>query len=478
MKANFSLANILGPRGPGIETAMRAGLNFLNQHDPATLLEHVGKTVRGIPPFRAIGKSALQDSYGGSQAGPSDDFLVGRGLFYLGERRRLFLDCTAGHYQMTWGYGHSEFCAAVEAAMRAGVCWDNHSNIPQSPVKRLGQRLVELANAPSEPDPLDTVLLGVCTGSVACAAALKIQLKVFQRDRGKRLVPVIITLAGNYHGSDMVPQFMRGMWSHMPRPIKVVTVEPNDVNALQQAFHRHRARVAGFWAEPILMNREAMAVSPAYLLLAQKLCRQTGALMCVDEIQTGFWQPDIFECRTLGLQPDLVVLGKGMAAGFHPLSGVLLRSRHDVLEQYDAISTNGSAALPAYVSLCSIEMICQRAAHIRRISQRIEQGFQTLAAEFPGQLLAAQGRGYLAGLKFRSVGSALEFHRRLLDAGLWARVHAYHEGHSTVLTKLGLLANETVVDFVLARFRKLLAASPARAGKKSSARGANSRRKT
>lgn len=438
---------------------MREGLRFIDGHDRAQLLAHVGKSIPHIRPFPAIGKSALQDSYGGNQTAPSDDFLVGRGLFYLSERRRLFLDCTSGHYQMTWGYNHPQLCAAAEAASRAGVCWDNHSNIPQSPLKRLGHRLVALANAPGEKDPLDTVHLGVCTGSVACAAALKIQLKVFERDRGRRIIPVLITLAGNYHGSDMVPQFMRGMWTHLRTPVEVVTVEANDPDKLQSAFRKHGSRVAGFWAEPILMNREAIAVQSDYLRLAQNWCRRVGALMCIDEIQTGFWQPEVFEYRTIGLQPDLVILGKGMACGFHPLSGVLMHSRHDVLAQYDAISTNGSAALPAFVALCSLEMIQAQADHLRDIGRHIEEGFRELAAEFPDQLVSAQGRGYLSGLKFRRVEAALQFHRQLLDAGLWARVHAYHEGHSTVLTKLGLLADEQIVDFVIARFRKLLQAA-------------------
>ncbi len=435
---------------------MRTGLQFIDRHNTAQLLGRVGKTIRSVPAFQPIDKSVLQDSYGGKQTGPSDDYLVGRGLFYLGEQRRLFLDCSAGHYQMTWGYNHPELCAAAEAANRAGVCWDNHSNIPQAPVKQLGHRLIQLANAPGESDPLNTVLLGVCTGSVACAAALKIQLKVFQRDRRTRTTPVIITLNGNYHGSDMVPQFMRGMWSQLQRPIDVVIVEPNDPDALEQAFRKHGSRVAGFWAEPILMNREVIAVEPDYLRLAQNWCRRVGALMCIDEIQTGFWQPEVLEYRTLGLQPDLVVLGKGMTCGFHPLSGVLFRERHDVLEQYDAISTNGGAALPAFVALCSLELIQQQADYLRDIGQRIEEGFRELAAEFPEQLVSAQGRGYLAGLKFHRVEDALQFHRRLLAAGLWTRAHAYHAGHSTVLTKLGLLADEQVVDFVIHSFRRLL----------------------
>ena len=46
--------------------------------------------------------------------------------------------------------------------------------------------------------------------------------------------------------------------------------------------------------------------------------------------------------------------------------------------------------------------------------------------------------------------------RDRLEAGLWTRFHAYHEGHSTVLTKLGLLADNPVIDFVLEKFRTLL----------------------
>jgi acetylornithine/succinyldiaminopimelate/putrescine aminotransferase len=456
MKTSLSLQKILGPSGAEITAAMKAGLRFFEANDTPQLLKQVGRTIRSVPPFRAIDKSALQDSFGGNQTGPSDDFLVGRGLFYLTERRKLFLDCTSGHYQMLWGYNNPELCAAVEEASRAGVTWDNHSNIPQAPLKWLAHRLVALGNAPGEKDPLDTVLLGVCTGSVACAAALKIQLRVFEQTRGKKTVPIIVVLAGNYHGTDMLPQFMRGMWPGMAPRFDLVTLQPNDYESLEQAFRKHGSRVAGFWAEPVMMNHEAIALEPDYLRLAQRCCRKTGALMCVDEIQTGFWQPEVFEYRTLGLQPDLVVLGKGMTAGFHPLSGVLFHHRHDVLEQYDAISTNGSAPLPAFVALASLEFIREQASRIRLTGQRIQDGFKALVAEFPRALQAAHGRGHLAGLKFRQVEDAKRFQRLLLADGLWTRVHAYHAGHRTVLTKLGLLADETIVDFVLARFRKLL----------------------
>lgn len=456
MKDRF--AALLGPHGRQIVTAMETGARFLESSTQAELVDRVGSVINEIPRTTTIDKSALPDSYGGSQTGPSDDFLVGRGLFYLGEQRRLFLDCTAGHYQMLWGYNHPELSEATREATQSGIIWDNHSNIPQAPLKQLAHRLVALANAPGETDPLDKIHLGLCTGSVACATALKIQLKVFEKNHGANAVPVIVTIEGNYHGSDMLPQFMRGMWPGLVQRCEVARVEPNDPDALKAAFKKHGDRVAGFWAEPVLMNREAIAIDASYLQLARECCDASGALMCIDEIQTGFWRPEIFDFRALGIRPDLVILGKGMTAGFHPLSGVLFKRRHDVLEQYDAISTNGSAALPAFVTLCSLKLIEESAPRLRQVVDRIQKGFAALAAEFPAQLESARGRGYLAGLKFKNVDKAKAFQQKLLAEGLWTRVHAYHERHRTILTKLGLLADAPIVDFVLSRLRTSLAA--------------------
>jgi acetylornithine/succinyldiaminopimelate/putrescine aminotransferase len=101
-------------------------------------------------------------------------------------------------------------------------------------------------------------------------------------------------------------------------------------------------------------------------------------------------------------------------------------------------------------------MIEAQAPRIRALGERIMAGLGGLVAEFPDRLQSVQGRGYLAGLKFRRVQEALDFHQGLLEAGLWTRAHAYHAGHSTVLTKLGLLADEAVVDFMIGKFRDAL----------------------
>jgi len=452
----LSPASLWGPGGREGAESMRAAAEFLDAHEPDELLERVGREIEEVPPLRPVDKSALQDSFGGAQSDPCDDLLAGRGMFYITERRRLRLDCTSGHYQMLLGYNPPELWEAIAAGVKAGIVWDNHANVPQWPVKRLAGRLVEAGNAPGADDPLDTVLLGCCTGSVACEAALKMQLACFRRARGEEAVPSVIVLEGNYHGTDVVCQYLRGMWRRYVRDLEVVAVEPNDAGQLEQAFRRLGGRVAAFWAEPVMMNREAIALEAAYLQLARRLCDEFGAVLCLDEIQTGFWGPEVFAYRSLGVHPDMVVVGKGMTAGFHPLAAVLYKSRYDVLDQYDAINTNGSAPLAAYVGLCVMELVGRRSGRTAAVGDRFMAGLGGLVEAFPELLEGVRGRRHLAGLKFRRVQDALDFHRRAVAAGLWVRVHAYHAGHSTLLMKLPLVAEEQVVDFVVGRFAELL----------------------
>jgi acetylornithine/succinyldiaminopimelate/putrescine aminotransferase len=454
--ASLTCRNVLGR---AVCQAMDRAGRFLEESGPDLLLGLVGRTMPGLAVPGLPDKRAFPVSYGGGKP-CDDDLLNGRGLFYVTQAGKVMLDCTSGHYQMTWGYAHPRLTRALQEAIRLGVVWDNHSNIPPPPVKMLADRMVSLAGGPE--NGLDRILLGVATGSVACSTALKIMLACYRRDQARvsQGNPVMIVLDGNYHGTDMACQTLRGMWPGLVAGMDAAAVQPNDPAGLEAVFRRFGRRVAGFWAEPIMMNREALEVSAAYLRLARRLCDETGALMCLDEIQTGFWYPEALLTRRLGVTPDLLVAGKGMTAGFHPLSGLIFRRDLDILEQYDAISTNGSAALPAFVALCNLDLIEDQRDRIAALARRQEEGLRALAAEFPDIIERVNGSGFLLGLKFRDRGDAIAFHRHAVASGLWLRVHAYHEGHRTVLLKMALAADEQVVDFVMGRFREMLRRPP------------------
>jgi len=83
-----------------------------------------------------------------------------------------------------------------------------------------------------------------------------------------------------------------------------------------------------------------------------------------------------------------------------------------------------------------------------------------LPERFPELLVEVRGAMHMSALKFRRVEDALGFHRAAVERGLWLRAHAYHEGHSTVLTKFALPMEEQVVDFAVEAMAELLAARP------------------
>jgi acetylornithine/N-succinyldiaminopimelate aminotransferase len=465
-----SLSGLAGPFGADVCRAMAAARAFLGGRDTGELLGLIGRAINGTAVNKTIDKAVMQKSYGGGKIGSTDDLLAGKGLFYITEQGRLFLDCTAGHYQMSWGYDHPVLTQVIRDGLAAGIVPDNHSNIPQWPVKRLAQRLIEVANADcpelqkgdfskimESRTRLNTVLLGVATGSIACEAALKIMLMYHERMKKPRPA-VFVVLDGNYHGTGFFSQNLRGMWSSYIRNMKVVTVQPNDGEGLAKVFRRYGERIAGFWAEPIMMNREAILVQSEFLQLARKLTQGVGAMMTIDEIQTGFWTPEVFMYRRHGITPDIVVVGKGMSAGLHPLSSIIYRRELDMLAQYDAISTNGNAALAALVALANIELLQGQGEQINETQEYYYTKLCELAAEFPERIAAVHGCQSMTGLKFHKVEDAISFHRQCVESGLWLRVHAYHAGHSTILCKFALCLEPAVVDEFIRRLRTLLEA--------------------
>ena len=447
--------------GPGLCAALGRASAFLAERDTAALLESVGSVIEELAVTDdQADKRFFPATFGGGTS-CDDDLLTGLGPFYVCRNGRLMLDGTSGHYQMTWGYNHPDLMRATAQAMRLGIVWDNHANVPGHPVTRLAHELVSLAGA-----GFDRVMLGVCTGSVACMAALKIMLLRYHRcsARVKLGLPVFVVLEGNYHGTSIVAQTMRGMWPGFVAGMETVQIEPNDTTALEAVFKQYGRRIAGFWAEPIMMNREAILVDRSFLARAGDLCAQHDAVFALDEIQTGFWYPEVFMFRRLQLTPDIVVIGKGMTAGFHPMAGLIFRSELDVLEQYDALSTNGNAALAAFVALCSLSLIGQHGKRLEALAELNEHGLRELVGEFPDLLERMNGCGYLAGLRFREREDAIGFHRSALARGLWLRVHAYHAGHRTVLMKYSLSFDEMTVRFVFRTMRELLAQRPWRNG--------------
>jgi 4-aminobutyrate aminotransferase / (S)-3-amino-2-methylpropionate transaminase / 5-aminovalerate transaminase len=100
------------------------------------------------------------------------------------------------------------------------------------------------------------------------------------------------------------------------------------VSSLEEQFKRHAdpQTIAAVVVEPILGEGGFVVPPPGYLAELAALCRRHGILVIADEVQTGFGRTGrMFACEHDGLEPDLLVTAKSLAAGL-PLAAVIGRA--------------------------------------------------------------------------------------------------------------------------------------------------------
>lgn len=100
------------------------------------------------------------------------------------------------------------------------------------------------------------------------------------------------------------------------------------LDSIEQAFRRHAdpKTIAAVIVEPVLGEGGFVVPPPGYLTALAALCRKHGILVIADEIQTGFGRTGrMFACEHDGLEPDVIVVAKSLAAGY-PLAAVVGRA--------------------------------------------------------------------------------------------------------------------------------------------------------
>lgn len=141
---------------------------------------------------------------------------------------------------------------------------------------------------------------------------------------------------------------------------------------------------------------------PDYLRGAQRLCRERGALLIVDEIQTGFGRTGTwFACEDAGLEPDLMTLAKGVGAGF-PMGVVAYSERvRAALQPGMHGSTFGGNPLACAAGLAAFEVY--RSGVIERSAVLGEWMIGNLRERLAGREIVREvrGRGMMMAVELR-----------------------------------------------------------------------------
>jgi adenosylmethionine-8-amino-7-oxononanoate aminotransferase len=251
---------------------------------------------------------------------------------------RVLVDAIASWWCVIHGYGHPELNAAVRYQL------DDFAHVMlgglvHQPAQRLADRLVQVA-----PAGLEHVFFAD-SGSVGMEVAMKMAVQ-YWNNLGLVDKHTFISLHHAYHGdttgvmslADPDDGMHQRFSGYLPRQIFVAPPEgmgdgrgqvrrtvDEGLDSLRTALLLHGPRVAAFVCEPLMQAAGGFNFyPPAYLREARRLCDAHQVLLICDEVATGFGRTgSLFACEQADITPDILVLGKGLSAGYLGLSATL-----------------------------------------------------------------------------------------------------------------------------------------------------------
>ncbi len=315
----------------------------------------------------------------------------GHGVYLEDAAGRRVLDLYGGHAVAALGYGHPELSDALARASRDLVFQTNA--LPLKVRDEAAERLAAFG-----PPGLGRVFF-VNSGAEANENALRLALKTTGRSK-------IVAMEHSFHGrtaaAAAVTYGAEKSWYGFPRtPFDVEFVPRNDAAALARAVDTSTAAVI---VEPVQGLAGAFDFSREFLHAIRAACDRTGALLIMDEVQTGMGRLGApFGAQLNGVRPDLLTVAKGLGGGF-PCGAVLMP--HSIARELKpgALGTTfgggpvACAAIKTVIDVIERDGLC---ANVRSVSDEVRASCRV------GPVEGIQGTGFLLGLKTRPRAAAV-----------------------------------------------------------------------
>ena len=380
-------------------------------------------------------------------------FTRGEGVYLYDDAGHRYLDLLSGIGVCALGHAHPAITRAI-AAQAATLT--HTSNLYFTPhTAALAERLTRITG-------LDRVFL--CnSGTEAWEAALKFARAHagFLRSEGKSIGTNFLALEHSFHGRSMgsVSTTQKSAYREPFAPlIPTVDFIPfNDTAALRAAFSDE---VCAICIEVIQGEGGINPVSEDFLRTARELCDSTGALLLLDEIQSGMGRTgEWMAYQHFDVRPDITTLAKPLANGL-PIGAVVCTD-----EVARAITpgmhgtTFGGNPLACATAIATIDEL-ERADllnHNRELGDYFLEALHRLAAKYPDAIADVRGRGLMIGLDIRTP----ELAKALLDGLLVEHRILINRTHDTVLRFLPpYIITRDHVDQLLSALDALLAQHP------------------
>ena len=364
----------------------------------------------------------------------------GHGCWLTDDAGRDYLDLVAGIAVDVLGHAHPAIAEAVAGQASTLVQVSNlYYTVPQ----------LELAEALVERSPFDRAFF-TNSGTEANEAALKLA----RRHGGERGAHEVVSLTGSFHGRTFGSLAATGQPKYQapfaPLPPGFRHVPPNDIAALEDAVTDTTCAVL---LEPIMGEGGVHPLNDAFLVAARVACDRVGALLILDEVQTGMGRTgSFFAFEQTPIVPDAVTLAKGLAGGI-PIGALLVREEAAAFQVGDHGTTLGGNPLSCAAGLATLRVIDEDEliANARARGAQLVDGLAALIAD--GTLSEVRGRGLMLGLETAepiaraTMAAARDMHGLLINA----------IGDTTIRLVPPLTISAAEVDLALERLGAALA---------------------
>jgi glutamate-1-semialdehyde 2,1-aminomutase len=297
-----------------------------------------------------------------------------------------YVDWVGSWGPLILGHADPEVLAAVSEAAARGTSYGAATGAE-----------VELAEEVAARVPTVEMVRMTSSGTEAAMSAVRLARAVTGRD-------VVVKFAGAYHGhSDgLLAEAGSGLATlgipaspgvPAAQTATTVVVPWNDREAVERALSEHP--VAALLAEPVAANMGVVPPAGGFLEFLREATRSSGALLVFDEVITGFRVARGGAQELYGIDPDLTILGKVLGGGLPAAAFAGPRETMEAVspagDVYQAGTLSGNP-LAVAAGLATLRRL-DAAAYDRLgvLTERLVEGFRSLAAERPLQVAAAPG---------------------------------------------------------------------------------------
>ncbi|ADJ65000.1 aspartate aminotransferase family protein [Herbaspirillum seropedicae] len=348
--------------------------------------------------------------------------VAGEGMELIDQDGKRYIDASGGAAVSCLGHGHPRVIEAIRKQV-GELAYAHTSFFTTAPAEELAAMLADAA-----PGSLNHVYF-LSGGSEAVEAALKLARQYYV-EVGQPQRRHIIARRQSYHGNTLGALAIGGnAWRRemfMPMLIEAHHVSPcyayrnradgeSDVQYVQRLADELEQKILSLGADQVIafvaetvVGATAGAVPPVgdYFRKIRAVCDKYGVLLILDEVMSGMGRTGyLFACEEDGVVPDIVVIAKGLGAGYQPI-GAMICSDHiyDAVLRGSGFFQHGHTYI-GHATACAAAVAVQKTIQEERLLENVRQRGEQLRSElrqaFGDQAHVGdiRGRGLFVGVE-------------------------------------------------------------------------------